>query len=72
MNSPEDREPDQENPPARPRTMIGVRTATLLYLLLCIAAFATMKGKALALSLIIILGTAVKSYLHYWKMAKND
>jgi hypothetical protein len=71
MRRPEDPEPDQENSQERPQTMIGVRTATLLYLLLCVAAFATMKGKALALSLIIIFGTAAKSYLHYWKNDKT-
>jgi hypothetical protein len=71
MTQPQDPEPDQEEFQERPQTMIGVRAATLLYLLLCIAAFATMKGKALALSLIIILGTAAKSYLHYWKTGRN-
>jgi hypothetical protein len=71
MTRPEDTAPDQENSQDRPQTMIGVRTATLLYVLLCIATFATMKGKALALSLIIILGTAAKSYLHYWKTRRD-
>jgi hypothetical protein len=64
MTGREGSEPDYKIAPDRPQTMIGLRTATLLYLLLCIAAFATMKGKALALSLIIILGTAARSYLH--------
>jgi hypothetical protein len=72
MTRPEDPEPDQENFREHPQTMIGVRTATLLYLLLCIAAFATMKGKALALSLIIIFGTAARSYLHYWRTIRRD
>jgi hypothetical protein len=64
MTGREGSEPDHKIAHERPQTMIGLRTATLLYLLLCIAAFATMKGKALALSLIIILGTAARSYLH--------
>jgi hypothetical protein len=72
MTGPEDSEPDQENFHECPKTMIGLRTATLLYLLLCVAAFSTMTGKALALSLIIIFGTAAKSYLHYWKRTKRD
>jgi hypothetical protein len=72
MTRSEDTEPNQEDFQERPRTMIGPRTATLLYLLLCVAAIATMNGKALALSLIIILGTAAKSYLHYWKVARRN
>jgi hypothetical protein len=50
-----------------PKTMIGVKTATALYVLLLVASFITLKGKALGLALIIVLGLAFKSYLHYWK-----
>ncbi|HEY7210173.1 MAG TPA: hypothetical protein VH477_07860 [Bryobacteraceae bacterium] len=51
----------------KPRTMIGWRTATVLYLLLIVFACATLHGKALALGLIIVGGIAAKSYLHFWK-----
>ncbi len=52
--------------PEQPRTVIGVKTATILYTLLGAAAFVTLHGKALAVTLIIVLGLAAKSYLHYW------
>ena len=51
----------------RRRTLIGLRTATVFYLVLAAVAFATLKGKPLALALIIVGGVAAKSYLHYWK-----
>ncbi len=51
----------------RRRTLIGLRTATVLYIVLVALAFATLKGKPLVLALIIIGGVAAKSYLHYWK-----
>jgi len=54
-----------------PRTAIGVRTATILYLLLAIAAGVTLKGKPLLLALIIVFGLAAKSYLHYWRQKEN-
>ncbi len=53
--------------PEQPRTLIGVKTATILYTVLGAAAFATLRGKALVVALIIVLGLAAKSYLHYWK-----
>ncbi len=37
----------------------------ILYALLVIASFATLKGTALIVALIIVLGLAVKSYLHH-------
>ena len=51
----------------KPRTIIGWRTATVLYLLLVVFACTTLHGKALALGLIIVGGIAAKSYLHFWK-----
>jgi hypothetical protein len=45
--------------------MIGIRTALVLYGLLVVASILTLKGIALALALIIVLGLAVKSYVHH-------
>jgi hypothetical protein len=53
------------NPPEPSRTMIGIRTAMVLYALLVVAAFATLKGTALYIALIIVLGIAVKTYVHH-------
>ncbi len=58
--------------PAKPNTLIGAKTAVVLYALLAIAAFVTLKGKPLYLALIIVLGLAAKSYLHYWKEKKGE
>ena len=54
--------------PAEPepaRSVIGLKTAMILYALLVGASFATLKGVARAIALIIVFGLAVKSYLHY-------
>ena len=56
----------EEPDPEEQRTVIGVKTATVLYVLLAAAAFATLHGKALIVALIIVIGLAAKSYLHYW------
>jgi hypothetical protein len=56
----------EEPEPEQPRMLIGVKTATILYTLLGAAAFATLHGKALGVALIIVVGLAAKSYLHYW------
>ncbi|MFL6354259.1 MAG: hypothetical protein ACJ74Z_20740 [Bryobacteraceae bacterium] len=53
------------NPPEPSRTVIGIRTAMVLYALLVVAAFATLKGTALYIALIIVLGIAAKTYLHH-------
>lgn len=47
------------------KSVISIRTAALLYALLVLVSFLTLKGPALALALIIIGGLAVKSYLHH-------
>jgi len=44
--------------------VIGLRTALVLYGLLGLAAFATLKGTALAVALLIVVALAVKSYVH--------
>jgi hypothetical protein len=53
------------NAPEPSRTIIGIRTAMVLYALLLVAAFATLKGTALYVALIIVLGIAAKTYLHH-------
>ena len=47
------------------RSVIGLRTALILYALLIIAAVATLKGTALAVAVLIVLALAAKSYLHH-------
>jgi|GEM_PF-2554434 len=51
--------------PQPSRSLIGIRTAIVLYALLAVASFATLKGTALAIALVIVLGLALKSYLHH-------
>jgi hypothetical protein len=53
------------NSPEPSRSVIGVRTAMVLYASLVVAAFVTLKGTALYIALIIVLGIAVKTYLHH-------
>ncbi len=57
--------PDEAPEPTR--TLIGARTAIILYVLLTVFACATLKGNPLALALIIIGGLAAKSFVHYVK-----
>jgi hypothetical protein len=47
------------------KTLIGIRTALALYSILVLASALLLKGPALALALIIVLGLALKSYLHH-------
>ncbi|MBV8834394.1 MAG: hypothetical protein JO217_00415 [Acidobacteriaceae bacterium] len=51
----------------RPQSVIGFRTALILYAVLAIAALASLKGTFLALALIIILGLAAKSVIHHYR-----
>ena len=53
------------NPPEPSRTIIGLRTALVLYALLLVAAFATLKGTALYIAIVIVLGIAIKTYVHH-------
>lgn len=53
------------NTPEPRASLIGIRTAMLLYAFLVLASVLTLKGPALALALIIVLGLAVKSYVHH-------
>jgi 4-hydroxybenzoate polyprenyltransferase len=51
--------------PEQPRTVISIRTAMLLYALLAVIAFATLKRTPLYLALLIVFALALKTYLHY-------
>jgi len=48
-----------------PRTLIGARTAFILYGALLGAAYFTLKGKFLSLAVIIILAIAAKTYVDH-------
>jgi len=48
-----------------PRTLIGARTAFLLYAVLLALAWATLKGKFLSLAVIIVVALAVKTYVDH-------
>lgn len=54
-------------PEENPRTLIGPKTALILYVVLVVAAVLSLTGKPRILALIIVGGLAAKSYLHYWK-----
>jgi len=45
--------------------VIGFRTALILYAVLLIFSFVTLKGMALAIALLIVLALAAKSWVHY-------
>ncbi|MBV9759934.1 MAG: hypothetical protein JO340_05175 [Acidobacteriaceae bacterium] len=45
--------------------MIGIRTAMILFTLLAVAAFATLKGAALWITLLIVAALAVKAFVHH-------
>ena len=47
------------------RSVIGLRTALILYALLLVFAFATLKGTALAIAVLIVVLLAVKSFVHH-------
>ena len=47
------------------RGMIGFRTAMFLFALLAVTAVVKLRGVALALALIIVVGLAAKACLHY-------
>jgi len=55
------------NSPEPTRSVIGLRTALILYALLIVFAVLTLKGKALILALLIVGALAVKSVLHYFR-----
>ncbi len=63
----DERDRTEDTTPEAPRTAIGAWTATILYLLIVVAAIFMLKGKPLIVALIIVFGLAAKSYVHYWR-----
>lgn len=51
--------------PDQPRSVIGIKTAAVLFGLLAVFAFVTLKGPALYVALLIVLALAVKAVVHY-------
>jgi len=47
--------------------MIGIRTALALYAALIAACFLTLKGASRYLALLIVVGLAAKSVVHYFR-----
>ena len=47
------------------RTVIGFKTALILYGCLILVAFLRLKGMPRYLSLVVVIGLAAKSYLHH-------
>jgi hypothetical protein len=47
------------------RSVIGFRTAMILFATLIIICFAALKGTALVLALIIVFALAAKAYIHH-------
>jgi hypothetical protein len=55
------------NNPEPPQSVISLRTALILYVLLIVFAVWTLKGTALVFALLIVGALAVKSVLHYFR-----
>ena len=53
------------NPEDPPQTLIGIRTALVLYAALVIFALVTLKGKFLYFALLIVFAVAAKTFLHH-------
>jgi hypothetical protein len=51
--------------PEESRSVIGLRTAMILFATLLILCFIALKGTALLIGLLIVLALAVKAYLHH-------
>lgn len=51
--------------PDQPRSVIGIKTAMILFALLAVFAFASLKGPALYVALLIVLLLAAKAFVHY-------
>jgi hypothetical protein len=56
---------EDEDRPQFGGKVISMRTALIAYAVLAGIAVATLKGYALGVALIVVLGAAVKSYVHY-------
>jgi archaellin len=53
------------NDPEPSHGVIGLRTAFILYALLAVAAFFSLKGTALVIALVVVAALAAKSYVHH-------
>ena len=53
------------NPPEPTRSIIGFRTALIIYLLLVVFAVAALTGMARVIALVIVGGIAAKAYVHH-------
>ena len=51
--------------PEQPQSVIGIRTAMILFALLAVLAWVALKGPALYLALLIVLALAVKAFVHH-------
>ena len=58
---------DEDLRPEAPRSLIGFRTALLLYAVLIAASVVMLKGTALAIALLIVGALAAKSVVHYFR-----
>ncbi|MBV8073246.1 MAG: hypothetical protein JO270_25340 [Acidobacteriaceae bacterium] len=47
--------------------VIGLRTALILYAVLIVASFATLKGAALVIALLIVGALAAKTVVHFFR-----
>ncbi len=56
---------EQDDRPELGRKTISLRTAMIAYAVLLAIAAATLKGYALGVAVIVVLGIAAKSYVHY-------
>lgn len=69
MNESESEVERAQRPPdglcARDTGMIGIGTAMLLFAVLAAIAFATLKGPALYIILLIVFGLATKTFIHH-------
>jgi hypothetical protein len=51
--------------PQEHKTVIGIKTAMILFAVLAAFAVATLKGPALYITLLIVLALAVKAWVHH-------
>lgn len=51
--------------PEQPKSVIGITTAMVLFAVLATFAFATLKGPALYIALLIVLALAAKAFVHH-------
>lgn len=58
-------EEEEGDRPELGRKMISLRSAMIAYAILLVFAAATLKGYALGVAIITVLGMAAKSYVHY-------